>query len=113
MNKIKTTKAEMRENYYIIGIGYCDLQYLLRFKNPVAYSSGCCGWSCDYYDIDGVIISTGYIPLNNKNVKFNYEIVRKYEQKARDIVQKYSYEQQEKKINKLLSKFISECKGVK
>lgn len=113
MNKIKTTKAEMRENHYIISIGYCDLQYLLRFKNPVAYSCGVYGWGCDYYDIDGVIISTGYSPLNNKNVKFNYEIVRKYEQKARDIIQKYPYEQQEKKINKLLSKFISECKGVK
>ena len=79
MNKIKTTKRSMKENYYIIGIGYCQAQALLNYRDPVAYSAGSNGWQCDYYDIDGVIISTGYDYINNKNTSYNYETLKEYE----------------------------------
>ena len=66
MLKIRTTKKEVKENYYILGVSYCGLQSLLSYKSPIAYSAGRDGWACDYYDINGVIISTGYSYINNK-----------------------------------------------
>jgi len=82
--KLKTSKQSVRENYYkIISVGYCDLESLLSFEAPFGYSAGVYGWACDYYAINGVCISTGYQPINNKNVKFDYEIVREYNNKAR------------------------------
>ncbi len=83
MNKIRATKKEMRQNYRILSIGYCDAQYLLNYESPVAYSAGHYGWSCDYYDIDGVIISTGYDTIANKNMKYDYKLIREYDDKAR------------------------------
>lgn len=43
--KVKVTKKEIRENYKnVISVGYCELQYLLRGKNPNFYTSGIYGW---------------------------------------------------------------------
>lgn len=81
--KLKATKSEIKSGYYrILSIGYCDAQYLLKYKNAFGYSAGVYGWACDYYDIDGVCISTGYSPLADKNMKHDYKLVREYEQKA-------------------------------
>ena len=66
MNKIKATKRDMKENYRIIGIGYCDAQFLLQYHDAVAYSVRAEGWACDYYDVYNVVISTGYSYINNK-----------------------------------------------
>ena len=109
--KLKTTKREIKENsYYIIGIGYCGAQYLLQYTEPFAYSAGVYGWSCDYYNIDGVIISTGYSYIDNKNSKSNYDLLRKYEKKAEKIVYNYdiSHKVKKNKLNKLLKAFINE-----
>lgn len=82
--KLKTTKANVKENYFrILSIGYCDAQYLLKYKNAFGYSAGVYGWACDYYDIDGVCISTGYSPLANKNMRDDYSLIREYEDKAK------------------------------
>ena len=81
--KLRATKKEMREGYYyIFSVGYCNMQSLLRERQPFAYSSGAYGWACDYYDIDGVLISTGYAPLSNKNMIEDYDLMREYENKA-------------------------------
>ena len=85
MNKIKATKKEMRENYRILSIGYCDAQSLLAYESPIAYSVCAYGWACDYYDIEGVIISTGYSPLKSKNMKKDYKLIREYEEKAQKL----------------------------
>jgi len=83
--KLKTTKKEVREGYYrILSIGYCDAQYLLSEEKPFGYSKGVYGWVCDYYDIDGVCISTGYSPLSDKNMRYNYDLVKEYEKKAKE-----------------------------
>lgn len=103
MNKIKTTKKEMRSNYRILGVGYCEMQSILAYSAPVAYSAGYLGWHCDYYDIDGVIISTGYSPLTSKNMKTDYNIIREYEEKARKL---HSREE----INALLSELLNKLK---
>ncbi len=101
MNKIKATKAEMRKNYRILSVPYCDMQYLLNYKCPVAYSCGQDGWACDYYDIDGVIISTGYNPIKSKNVNYEYKTLLKYERKAQEA-------KSSEDVNALLKKFIAE-----
>lgn len=106
--KLKTTKKEIRGGFYrILSIGYCDAQYLLRYKNPFGYSAGVYGWACDYYDIDGVCISTGYQPLSDKNMLHDYNLVREYENKARDICTgDSSHDGKKEKVNALLSELI-------
>lgn len=115
MYKIKTTKKEVKKNPWIISVGYCDMQHLLRYQNPIAYSTRREGWACDYYDINhnkqhnNIIISTGYSPLNNKNTKFDYKVLREYENKAKDILHNndIGIKETEKLINKLLDDFIN------
>ena len=106
--KIKATKKQVK-NYYnnIYSIGYCDAQYLLEGVYPFAYSAGQYGWSCDYYEIENVCISTGYAPIGET---INYDLVRKYDNKAKAILNDYSidYQKRKKKVNKLLIKFINQ-----
>jgi hypothetical protein len=110
--KLKATKKEMRNGYYtIISIGYCDAQYLLRHESPTAYSCGQNGWSCDYYDIDGVLISTGYSPLSDSNVKHDYKLIREYDEKAKQAINLESYEETVKEITRLLHEFIKTVKN--
>lgn len=84
--KFKVTKKEMKENYRkIISIGYCDAQFLLKYESPIAYSTSVEGWACDYYDVNGVLISTGYSPLDDKNARHDYDLIREYDNKARKL----------------------------
>ena len=109
--KLKTTKNQVKNSFVnILSLGYCELQYLTRYKNPFAYSSGINGWACDYYNIDGVCLSTGYAPIG-QNV--DYKLVRKYEAKAQKISLDYNldYKIREKRVNKLLIEFINKVKN--
>jgi hypothetical protein len=85
--KYKTTAKEVKEGYYyIISVGYCDLQYLLKYENPVAYSKGMYGWKFDVYQLDrNVALVTGYQPASAKNTKKDYKIIREYDQRAKDM----------------------------
>ena len=86
--KFLVSKKEMREAYgTIISIGYCNAQHLLAHEEPKAYSAGGNGWSCDYYEIDGVLISTGYAPLSNKNSHATYDMIHDYDKRADDCTQ--------------------------
>lgn len=84
--KFRTSEKAIRENYSnIICIGYCNLQHLLNFKTPVAYTCGVYGWKADIYDIGGgLAISTGYSPIGN--IKPSYELQRRYDTLAEKIV---------------------------
>jgi len=105
--KAKVTKTAVKNSFNtILSIGYCDIDNLTRYKNPFGYSSGVYGWACDYYDIEGVCLSTGYAPIG-QNV--DYKLVRKYEAKAQKLVTDYNinYDLKAKKVNKLLTEFIN------
>ena len=81
--EFKVTALEILANYRnIIAIGYREAEALLRYENPIAYSAGVYGWLCDYYDIDGVCISTGYCPIGKP---IDYEKLREAEAAAREI----------------------------
>lgn len=102
--KFKTTKKAIMANYVkVIEIGYCDLQYLLNYKSPIAYTAGVYGWNADIYDFGGVAIVTGYKPFGN--IHPNWEIVEKYEKEAMG-----AYCRHEDKLffDNLLKKFIEE-----
>jgi hypothetical protein len=105
--KLKATKKQIKENYFKIHkIGYCEAQHLLYFKNPFAYSCGVYGWSCDYYAIGNVCISTGYSPIGTD---VDYKLLREYDDKASKIINNYDIEYQDRvqQVNDLLNEFIS------
>ena len=108
--KLRVTKKEILNGYNdIIKIGYCQAQHLLQCENAFAYSSGVNGWSCDYYNIDGVIISTGYAPIGKEA---EYNLIKKYDKKAEELATSYcanyDYKAYKNKLKKLINKFISE-----
>ena len=110
--KYKATRKELKDGYYhIIGISYCNAQYLLDFENAESYCSGKTGWSCDNYNINGVLVSTGYNYISNKNTSYDYEKLREYNQKAEEIRLNYhmKWEDQKEQIRKLLNEFIKSC----
>ena len=109
MMKLQATKKQMRQHHRIISIGYCDAESLLNYQEPFAYSAGINGWACDYYDVNGVLISTGYSPLSNKNtVENNYQIIREYNAKAREIIHSVmNYEVKKEQVENLLLEMVS------
>jgi hypothetical protein len=111
MNKIKATKKDMRTNYYIISVGYCKLQNLLRHEEPIAFSVGQYGWDCDYYEIDGVIISTGYRPIMSQRTSTDFDMNLDYDSKAEMIIHNGSdYLQTKNALRTLLVDFVNRAK---
>ena len=107
--KFKTTRKQINQNYNsIISIGYCEAQYLLRGKNPIAYNNGYYGWNYDLYDINGVAIVTGYRPWGN--IHPDYNIIKKYEDEARKICYGSwnNYQNMMDQVDRLLKQFIEE-----
>ena len=105
--KVKVSKKEVAQNYSIIlKVGYCSMQTLLNYKNAFAYSCGVYGWSCDYYEINNVCISTGYSPIGQS---VDNAIVRIYEQRAQLLNSDYTlcYKDREAQVNSLLTELIS------
>ena len=109
MLKLKATKKTMRDGYRkIISIGYCDAEAILNYQNPIAYSTRVEGWACDYYDVNGVLLSTGYSPLSNKNTKDGYKVIREYNAKAREIIRSnIDYEAKKEQVNKILLEMVA------
>lgn len=103
--KYKTTKKAIREmGDPVYCVGYCNLQNLLRTVDPFAYSTRAEGWACDYYRINGVIISTGYSPIGRKT---DYNLCREYDQKALEVLRELiPWEEQREKLEALASEFV-------
>lgn len=111
--KFKTTQKEIRANFNkIICVPYCELQTLLNYESPVAYTVRREGWAADIYDMGGgVAIVTGYAPFGN--VRPGYDICRKYEKQAEKIRYNYdlSYDRQRDMLKSLAKKFVKEVCG--
>jgi len=105
--KLKATKKELKEGYNdIVTIGYCDAQYLLQFISPFSYCTRAEGWACDNYDIDGVLVSTGYAPIQGKH--FDCDTLSLYEAKAMAIARRsISYKARARATGRLLKKLIA------
>lgn len=105
----EVTKKAIKENFSnILKVKYCDAEKLLRYKTPFAYSSGVYVRSCNYYNINGVIICTGHKPIGKA---VDYNLVRKYNEKAKKIVMdlKPDWQYKERKVDRLLKKLIKEA----
>ena len=112
MQKLKVSKKSIRDNEYrIMGVGYCEMQFLLRYQNAIAYSSGVYGWSCDYYEVNGVVISTGYSYVRDKNMDSDYKLVKYYNELARTVQDNLhlSYEERVNETNALLLALVKKC----
>lgn len=114
--KYETTKKATQNNYRnIIKIGYADLQFLLKFTEPTAYTHGVYGWNADVYDFGNIAIVTGYRPFGN--ISPDYKIVDKYNELGKEIyyeehdpAKDWNEEREEKenRLNQLIQKFIEE-----
>ena len=59
-------KAIMSAYRNVIKVGYCDMQYALKWREPNFYTAGVYGWNSDVYVIDhDTVIVTGYRPFGN------------------------------------------------
>lgn len=110
--KCKVSKKDVLRNYtkdYIITLGYCDLEEVLSYFNPFAYSSGVYGWSCDYYEFKGYCISTGYAPIDGLRVTYEFkEFLRaEFKVKTKHLCK---YEDKRKVAEKILSMLIEEAR---
>lgn len=78
-------------------------------KIPTFTLRGVYGWNADIYIIGKqTCVCTGYRPFGN--IKVNYSLVEKYDDKARNIIlSRESYEIQTKKLDELLENFIKEA----
>lgn len=106
--KYRTTQKALREyGYNVVCCGYCDLQTLLNYRSPDAYTCGVYGWNFDVYELDNLTICTGYRGMVGKTIP--YEIVRKYEKQAEKILYNGNWkEDKRKKLDKLILKFEKE-----
>ena len=98
-----TTKAIRNGSINVKCAGYCELQYLLRGHEPIAYTCGVYGWNYDVYTVHGVTICTGYRGMPGGHLQGCTE----YENKARAIWHDYKmpYEQQREQTEQLLKEF--------
>ena len=107
--KIRVTKKQIQEGYKnIIIAGYCDLQFLLKYRDADFNTCGVYGWNADIYKINNnTVICTGYRPFGNIR---KYGLAKKYDDKARKIICDYSisWEKQRAKLDKLIEKFVKE-----
>lgn len=104
--KFKVSKKSFKDQR-VYRIGYCKLQWLLCNADPIAYSSGIYGWSCDYYQFGDIYISTGYSPIGKK---VDDKIVKHFDELARKTHQyttAYDFVKGMKQREILLKKFIN------
>lgn len=105
--KLHATIREIRDgSYKLLSVGYCEMQHLLQYQSPVAYTAGTYGWNFDAYQINDVTICTGYRGMpKNKRMNDNWQLVREYEKKAEKII--YSVSNYQDKIE-IVNGYLSE-----
>ena len=103
--KLKATRKQIKESYNtIINVDYCGIQFLLKNKRPFGYTYGYSGWHCDFYEIKGVCICTGYNTMSTKkNPTISYDLCRKYDDAARSVYD-------DETLDKMLDEFIEAAK---
>lgn len=106
--KIRITRNDIKTFNTRLSIPYATLQSLLSYIKPFGYNAGIYGWNYDCYDIQGVLLVTGYRTIGKI---VDRSIIKKYEKQA-DLLDSLDipYEERKKEALKLLNDFINECK---
>lgn len=95
----------------VICIGYCDLQHLLNYESPMAYTARREGWGADIYDFGNTAIVTGYAPFGT--VRPKYDMVKEYDDKAKHILYSrcdYDHADLRSMLDDLIEEFIEAVK---
>lgn len=108
MTKCKTTRKWIASNYTCVSVGYCSLQYLLRYQNASYYTCGVYGWNFDVFTFDDYAITTGYRGMISHVKGLDYETTETYEKKAEKICNDLSipYEDKRRRVNFLLKEYL-------
>ena len=112
MSKQKTSMKNIVNRYNkVFYMGYCDLQYIMKYEEPMYYNCGVYGWNCDIYvDFEyDIAITTGY--RNMRGVRIPSDIYNKYNDKAKEILQnmwKIPYDELKEKMDKNVNEFYKE-----
>ena len=111
--KYKTTKKAVMNGYYkVISVSYCSLQHLLHYEREIAYTTRAEGWGADVYQFGSTAIVTGYAPFGN--VRPSYEVNKKYDDMAREIVNAWNGEtfaDKKAKLDLLIKDYLMEVLG--
>ena len=80
---IKKVKTYWNKKFYC---GYCDLQDIMRYKEPTYYNAGVYGWNCDIYTdaMTDIAITTGYRNMAGRRIPD--ELIEKYTAIAKEIL---------------------------
>jgi hypothetical protein len=87
MSKIKTTNKYIKAVWgKVFRAGYCDLQYIMKYEDPVYYNCGVYGWNydayCDYKK--NIVITTGYRNMTGQRIPD--KLIEKYTEIAKEIL---------------------------
>ena len=103
--KYRTTNKAIKEGYVkVICVGYCNLQHLLSYKSPIAYTCGRDGWNADVYDFGQYAICTGYRPTGH--IRPAYDVVERYDSMAQGLLN--SNLATRERLDNLIDEFLEE-----
>ena len=109
--KYKTTKKAVMNGYYkVLSVPYCDLQHLLHYENEIAYTTRADGWGADIYQFGSTAIATGYAPFGD--VRPSYELNKKYDDMAMEIVNSWgvdAFADKKAKLKTLIEEYLKEA----
>lgn len=108
--KTKTSMKIMNAYENTFQCGYCDLQYIMRMKEPRYYNCGLYGWNCDIYTdpLTDIAISTGYRNMRGRMIPM--EIIDKYSKIAEEISKDWTkpYDQTREELEENRRNFYAE-----
>lgn len=119
---LELKQKEVKSNYYVFSLGYCDATHILSRDGKAGYTAGVYGWNSDIYIDGGLAISTGYRPFSNVTKKQNEkgrETIMKYDKKAEKAKENfdaskynYNYSKLYEKLEVLYIKMFHELKQI-
>ena len=113
--KYKTTKKAVMNGYYkVLAVPYCAIQNLLKWESERAYTTRAEGWGADIYEVGetGIAIATGYAPFGD--VRPSYELNKKYDDMAMEIVNSWgaaAFADKKAKLKTLIEEYLKEALG--
>ena len=102
-----TKKRVFETHMNVVSVGYCRLQYLLKYRQPSFYTTRAEGWGADVYSVGITAIVTGYAPFGD--IVPSYDVIKTYDDKAREIQSEHiSYEDKRARTASLLEDFLEQ-----
>ena len=110
--KFKTTIKEIKRNYKCVALGYCEVQTLLSWTSPQAYTCGIYGWNFDVYTFGGVALCTGYrgMPSHSKDSTAVHKLADSYEKLAENVYKVKDYNERQKELERLTEDFVEKAR---